>query len=166
MVMSAWVFWGFGVKGLEMSVFPISLPLYPIMNASDSVQNLLAKDAEEAKSWPSESTNDSDRAKGDTALTDAGRPAHQIRAVEASAEVVAAPASRSGADKVAGSERASSEKEETSDYADPRLVPHRYQEQANAVRLETDEQEPADQPDAIKARSDERPEHLRLDKRT
>ena len=36
-----------------MSVFPVKLPLYPILNASEAVQRLIDKDAEDARDVPS-----------------------------------------------------------------------------------------------------------------
>jgi len=44
-----------------MSVFPVKLPLYPILNASDSVQRMLEKDAEDAKVWPDKDSNGADQ---------------------------------------------------------------------------------------------------------
>ena len=81
-----------------MSLFPIGLPLYPIMNASESVQRLLAEDAEKAKSWPSQAKDDADRARDDSAAVDRARPSNQITAVEASAETVVTTSPRAGAE--------------------------------------------------------------------
>lgn len=81
-----------------MSLLPIGLPLYPIMNASETVQRLLAEDAEKAKSWPSQAKDDTDRARDDSAVVDRARPSNQITAVEASAETVVATSPRAGAE--------------------------------------------------------------------
>ncbi|MEL6642095.1 MAG: hypothetical protein AAFP98_12450 [Pseudomonadota bacterium] len=87
-----------------MSVFPITLPLYPILNASEAVEKLLAKDAEAAKTWPSEEKTDAEAVDSDTAVDDIGRPAHQIVAVEGSAAVMSSPAARSGAAQLVSTE--------------------------------------------------------------
>lgn len=81
-----------------MSLLPISLPLYPILNASDAVEKMLEKKEQEAKAFPSEDKKDAEKVANDTGPNDAGRPANQITAVEDTAAVMDANAARAGAE--------------------------------------------------------------------
>lgn len=147
-----------------MSVFPISLPLYPIMNASDSVERLLEKDAEAAEAAEAGLSEESDKAAqadNDSAVADAGRPTSQITAVERTADTVATPLSRSGADQYvvpgpqaaepggvrsvdpvdageSGDLRDSFDGREASDGRDLREAASGYERQSEAVRVEDD----------------------------
>lgn len=140
-----------------MSVFPITLPLYPMLNASEAMERLLEKDAEAAKALPSEEKADVEKAEADSGLVDPGRPTNRITAVEGTAEAVATNVARSGAEQFVQVEPAEAPEEET---PAPRAA-GAYQTQSDAVRSEDDALAVAEVD-----RADDDASSPRLDKRT
>lgn len=89
-----------------MSVFPISLPLYPIMNASETVQKLLEKDAEAKKSGAPDDDRNDIASMNETALANPSRQADEIKAVESTAVTIEAMAARAGGEMLVNAQGA------------------------------------------------------------
>ncbi len=140
-----------------MSVFPITLPLYPMLNASDAMERLLEKDAEAAKALPSEEKADAEKAEADSGPVDSGRPANRITAIEGTAEVVATSLARSGAEQFVQAEPVEASEEAA---ASPQAA-EGYQAQSDAVRSDDETVALAEVKEA-----DDNTSSPRLDKRT